>query len=49
MRNMFQGPKLGRSLVLPANPADTFGVSNYEYGPFLGKDGEAAHQPETEQ
>ena len=27
----------GIGLVLPANPADTFGVGNHEYGLFLGK------------
>jgi len=37
----------GIGLVLPANAADTFGVSNYEYGPFLGKNREAAQHPKT--
>jgi hypothetical protein len=38
----------GIGLVLSANPADTFGIGNYEYAPFLGKDGEAVQHPKTE-
>src|ERR1019366_10822741 len=40
---------LGIGLVLSANPADTFGVSNHAYGLFLGKTSEAAQEPNTEQ
>jgi hypothetical protein len=38
----------GIGLVLSANPADTFGVSNHEYGLFLGKDCGAAQEHKTE-